>query len=427
MPVTINGGSTATYFKGWDSFQNPTAYTVPYTTTSGGTTTTTTIKDATKAEVTTLNAFVNNTVFCSQPVTSVVNNTPTICDTTTFPNVVTLANGTGQVTLNTNNGALASTFTCSVAETFANSYISGYTNGSLTKTINDLVVGAVNGRPVPLASFMNVYSVGNLKNPDQYTKNIIDLSPFSENGSGRAVTLVSPRHVTSVSHFPIGLGATLVFRDKDGVAQTRTVVNEAFVFGDNWVGYLDSAVTGITPYSVLPANATTTTKIPLASENTGAYGTLPLGIYGFTVKKRTPFGGGDYIRQVQLGVDYNISGSLNTKTLNNSGAGVLIFSIAITNINDVRYPYTNWHTNIIIEDSGSPTFLPTGLTTATGTPLTLLLGAQSTGAVATSLSYYIPEINSAMNAIKDIGDTTVYALDQINISQSAWWNSFTSY
>ena len=40
---------------------------------------------------------------------------------------------------------------------------------------------------------------------------------------------------------------------------------------------------------------------------------------------------------------------------------------------------------------------------------------------------YITEINSGMNVLKSGGDTTVYALDQINISQSAWWNSFTSY
>jgi hypothetical protein len=429
MPITINGGSTATYFDGWDSFLNPTAYTVPYTTTSGGTTTTSTIKDATKAEVTTLNAFVNNTVFCSETVNSVVNNTPTICDTTTFPNVVTLANGTGQVALNTDNGALASTFTCSISSTFANSYISGYTTGSLTKSINDLVLSAVGANPSPSASFMNVYSSGNIKNTNQYTKNIIDLSPFAENGSGRAVVLVSPRHITSVSHYPIFVGNTITFRDKDGVAQTRTVISATDIGADNWIGYLDDVVSGITPYSVLPANATTTIKIPLASENTGAYGTLPLGIYGFTVKRRFPFGGGDYIRQVQLGVITNISGSLNSQVYR-GGAGVLTQAgtlPTITNVNDIRYPYRQWFTSVSDGDSGSPTFLPTGLTTATGTPLTLILGSQSTVTVGTSLSSYITEINTAMNAIKSGGDTTVYALDQINVSQSAWWNSFTSY
>jgi hypothetical protein len=78
-------------------------------------------------------------------------------------------------------------------------------------------------------------------------------------------------------------------------------------------------------------------------------------------------------------------------------------------------------------DSGSPTFLPTGLTTATGTPLTLLLGVQSTVAVSAAISYYIPQINTAMNAIKDPGDTTTYALDVISTSQSSWWNGFTTY
>jgi hypothetical protein len=128
-----------------------------------------------------------------------------------------------------------------------------------------------------------------------------------------------------------------------------------------------------------------------------------------------------------LGVIKNTEGSLTTPDTS-GGAGVSSPpSNRITQTSDVRYPYTSWCSNIAGGDSGSPTFLPTGLTTATGTPLTLLLGVQSTPAVAASISYYIPQINTAMNAIKDAGDTTTYALDVISTSQSSWWNSFTTY
>lgn len=434
MTITINGGSTTNYWQGWDSFQNPVATATQYTTTSGGSTVVSTIKDATKTEITTLNAILNNTVSCSKPITGFTNATPTICDTTGFPNVVSLQDGVGKVNLSTTNGDLQIALECDINTTVGTAYLSNYTNGSLTKAINTLVLSAVGANPTPSASFMNVYSSGDIKNPNQYTKNIIDLSPFVNVGS--SVCLISPRHITTCDHSHLSVGATVTFRDKDGTAQTKTVIAESGVYGpsDIWVGYLDSAVTGITPYSVLPANVTTSTKIPLASQDTGAYGLLPLGIYGFTAKQRNPFGGGDYIRQMQLGVIANIAGSLDQNPFSTTcfgGAGVRTQqsngNAAINNVNDLRYPYKNWFTFVTGGDSGSPTFLPTGLTTATGTSLTLLLGNQSTAGTASSLSYYIPEINTKMNQIKSGGDATVYALDQINVSQSAWWNSFTSY
>jgi hypothetical protein len=443
MTITINGGNTTNYWQGWDSFQNPVASATQYTTTTGGTTTTSTIKDITKAETSTANAILNNTVTVNPPITGFTNLTPTICDTTGFPNVVSLQDGVGLVNLTTDNGNLQIALKCNTdVVLFQNAYLSAYTSGSLTKAINDLIVGAVNNRPTPLASFMNVYSSGYTLNTNLYTKNIIDLTPYSENSASSygGVTLVSPRHVITCAHAgACGVGQQYIFTDKNGNTQTKTIISAGGIGVDISIGYLDSAVTGITPCSVLPANSTTATKIPLASQDTGSYGILPLGIYGFTVKRRYPFGGGDYIRQVQLGVILNISGGNSTLGVgyyNTVGNGAGVFTQegtfyysnpAVKNVNDLRYPYRQWFTAVTNGDSGSPTFLPTGLTTTTGTPLTLFLGNQSTAIAATAVSSYIPEINAGMNALKSGGDTTVYALDQINVSQSAWWNSFTTY
>jgi hypothetical protein len=428
MPITINGGSTTKLFQGWNSFKNPVASATQYTTTTGGTISVSVIKDTTRTETTTGNALVNNIVTVTAPVIGLTNLTPSICNTAGFPNVVSTQNGTGLVNLTTTNGDLQVALNCNATVvSFGGAHLLAYTNGSLTKAINTLVLSAVGANPSPSASFMNVYSSGDIKNTNQYTKNIIDLSPFAELVG--SVCLVTPRHITSCEHSHPVVGDTVTFRDKNGVTQTKTVIAESGVAGDNWVGYLDSNVTGITPYSVLPANATTTTKIPLASQDTGAYGLMPLGVYGFTAKRRYPFGGGDYIRQMQLGVITNISGSLNSEAYG-FGAGVLTqqgTQSTIINVNDLRYPYKSWFTFVTGGDSGSPTFLPTGLTTATGTPLTILLGHQSRAPTSSSLSYYITEINTKMNQIKSVGDTTVYALDQINVSQSAWWNSFTTY
>jgi hypothetical protein len=332
----------------------------------------------------------------------------------------------------TANGELQIQLNCNVDTTVATAYLSAYTNGSLVKSINTLVLAAVGANTAPAASFMNLYSSGNTLNTNLYTKNILDLSPFAQLVG--SVALVSPRHITSCLHSHPVVGNQVTFRDKDGVAQTKTItaISNAGNTTDIWIGYLDSAVTGITPYSVLPSNTTATTKIPLAAQNTSAYTPMPMGMYGFVAKQRNPFGGGDYIRQMQLGVIGNIAGSMDSNSCY-AGAGVLTQQGTtytypqITNPSDLRYPYKNWFTFVIGGDSGSPIFLPTGLTTATGTPLTLLLGHQSTAGTSSALSYYITEINTAMNAMKAVGDTTVYALDQINVSQSAWWNSCPTY
>ena len=432
MTITINGGSTTNYWQGWNTFQNPTAFATQYTSTSGGTTIVSAVKDASKTELTTLNALVNNTVNCTYSIISYTNLTPTICDISTFPNVVSLQDGMGKVNLATANGALQIQLNCNVDTTVATAYLSNYTNGSLAKSINTLVLAAVNSNLAPASSFMNLYSSGNILNTNLYTNNNIDLSPYAQLVG--SVCLVTSRHITSCDHWHPSVGTSVTFRDKNGVEQTKTItaISNAGNASDIWIGYLDSAVTGITPYSVLPVNDTATTKIPLASQNTNAYTPMPQGIYGFTAKQRNPFGGGDYIRQMQLGVIGNIAGSMDSRTCY-SGAGVLTQQGTnyvypqITNTSDVRYPYKNWFTFVTGGDSGSPTFLPTGLTTATGTPLTILLGHQSTAGTSSSLAYYATQINTAMNAMKAGGDTTVYALDDISVSQSAWWNTFTTY
>jgi len=428
MPITLNGGSTTNYWQGWDRFQNPEASATQYTTTAGGTTVNSVIKDATKTEITTLNAILNNAVSCSQPVIRTTNLTPTICDTSGFPNVVSLQDGVGKVNISTTNGDLQIQLECNIDATVGNAYLSNYTNGSLAKAINTLVLSAVGSNPAPSASFMNVYSSGDTKNDNQYTKNIIDLSPFA-NGPGGTLCLISPRHVITAWHVQPTIGSSVTFITKNGVVRTRTIIDARSLANyDIWVGYLDSPISDITPYSVLPANSITTTKLPLASDNTGAYGIMQLGIYGFTAKQRYPFGGGDRIRQMQLGVITNVSGSLLSPVYTQQGAGIQTqtnIAPKITNVNDLRYPYKNWFTYVTGGDSGSPTFLPTGLTTATDTPLTILLGNQSSVNAASSLSYYTTEINTEMNALA--GTISTYALDQVNVSQSAWWNSFTTY
>lgn len=432
MTITVNGGNTTSYIKGWD-IQNPYLYATPYTVQNGNTVITY-INECTISVVTSSGATINNNIGSNQTILNYTNNTPAICDATTFPNVITLANGTGSITITTPNGQAIGSFTCSLGASYTSSYLSAYATGSMAKSMHDLVVNAVGSRTAPDPSFMNVYSSGYTINPNLYTKNIIDLTPYSENspsGNGWPIVLISPRHVMYATHVYTALiGSTHTFTDKNGNQQTKTVTGSMEIGRDITISYFDSNVTGITPYSVLPDFEIAKTKIPIGTANNipgdpyRPYGTLVTGIYGFYVKRRHPFGGGDYIRQMQLGGTSAITGAGNNTYFGDLAQAGSLNNI-ITDSRDIRYPYNQWATITDKDDSSSPAFLPTGLTTATGTPLTIYLG--STTLSINSVSRNISAINAAMNAIKAVGDTTTYALDQINVSQSAWWNSFNTY
>ena len=452
MAITINGGTRTKYFKGWDSLKNPTANTTTYVATSGGTTTVASLKDMSISTLSPVKSLVNNTISANKTITSIVNNTPTICDATAFPNVVSLATGIGRLTLNTVNGALSLRFKCSSTNTVAGStYLSGYTNGSLADIINKLVLGAIAGR-TPTTGIVNVYSSGKIPNPNIYTKNIIDLSAFSDNGLTytNGTVLLSPRHIMCSAHAQFSDGSVHTYTDKNGNTHTRTVVRNIRGLGtacDFALGYLDAPITEITPYSVLPEDSVLKTKLPGATS-------LPVsvtsGIPGFLVKQRWALGvnGADQsIRQVHVGVNQYLGGTLSMNGIPSLAgpafyhAGYFPYVSFSLPANDIRNFYRGlWCTKGDNGDSGSPALLPTGLTTDTGTPLTICLGQTSTQIHGAALNALIPFINSSMNSIKDVGDTTVYAVDVVNTSTkvcykpdgtpttlSEWWNSLPSY
>ena len=432
---TINGGSTTKYIQGWNQYRNPYVYTTNYVAANGATVPHTLNEAIYNVILSGSNAILHTVIYCNQEIQGYTNNTPTICDTTNFPDISSIQNGIGSVTINTENGPINVPFVCSTSYGGGSGYLTAYASGSMAKALHDLVVGAVGSRTTPDPSFMNVNQPFNdfILNTNQYTKDIIDLTPMTvhvpgvyPNNFGWPIMLISPRHVVSATHvYAAQPGSVHIFRDKNGNEQTVTVLSKTELYGDVTISYLDQVVTGITPYSILPNKATTRTKLPIASvvKNTpiapldNPYHPLRACIYGFYVKQRVPFGGGDWIRQVQLGVTNNISPLL----------GEQVYSpqpyLTITNTNDIRYPYSGWNTQTLVGDSGSPMFLPTGLTTATGTPLTIYLGTEHPEIC--SLSFQINEVNTAMNTMA--GTSGVYALDEINVSQSAWWNSFNTY
>ena len=452
MTFSITGGSTTNFITGAGQFYpNPVVTITPIPVSSGGVTTPVNIKDAVGTQV--INTT-NNNLSCNVPIISYTNNTPTICDTSTFPLVNTLTNGLGNISFTTGLGNLVATFNCTTS-TSSTGYLTGYTTGSIAKTINNLVLNAIGTYTTPDPSFMNLYNTSTPSrnyNTNIYTKNIIDTTPYTELTSisptitwGFPVTLISPRHIIADTHvYAVTVGSTHVFTDKNGTSQTRTVIGYAELGNDISIGYLDAVVSGITPYSVLPKYTTTQSKYPLAGDvSSQSYLPFYPGVLAFFLKQRYVFGGLDYVRQMQITGLNNVAGS-NTLPIQNHGPSVIAKIIS----NDVRYNYSkNWNTTVLDGDSSAPVFLPTGLTTETGTPLTLLVGGTWFPGFGPAYSGAIDTINTSMNTLKTNAntagqspvDTTMYALNDISTSTNViynngvattgadWWNSFNSY
>ena len=73
----------------------------------------------------------------------------------------------------------------------------------------------------------------------------------------RTATAVSPVHVVMAAHYQRPVGSTIVFHDRSGKPQRRTLVSvESLGFADVAVGKLDSPLpSGVKPYRLLPPSA----------------------------------------------------------------------------------------------------------------------------------------------------------------------------
>lgn len=70
----------------------------------------------------------------------------------------------------------------------------------------------------------------------------------------RGATLISPQHVYMATHFPVGVGATVIYLTSAGEQITRTLSARQDVGNDIMIGLLDSPVADATYYKVLPSN-----------------------------------------------------------------------------------------------------------------------------------------------------------------------------
>lgn len=318
--------------------------------------------------------------------------------------------------------AVARTMDASSAQ-YTRNYFRSYAEGSLghhiTQTILDMVDGVPANDTTKNLFVSNNYSLTSpaaVRNPDVFTGDI-DLSAISIiNGtsSGGYVhqgMLISPRHIITATHFQTG--NVVVFMRPDGSFVTANVVSRSNHVGgaltyngitDVTVAYLDTEITGITPFKLLPSDWRDY---------------LPTGY------REAAYGSADY-KTVKL--------PCLTKTAHKaSGASGDQISInEVVELNDTEYGlsaltqthgyYTvldssRFYSKIVGGDSGSPNFF------LINGEKVLLMSYHTAGA-GRHYGDLATEINTAMNALATAaGDPAAgtYAVNTVDLS------GFTSY
>ncbi len=241
-----------------------------------------------------------------------------------------------------------------------------------------LIAGKTPSAALPLFSTRNDATLSYVRNAG-FWAGLLDLTCASVSNSANldgtggnrgAGTAISPRHVVFANHFTPGNGTVLRFVTRDNQLVTRTLANSVQIgSGDIQVGVLDSDL----PPTITPAKVIAP-PVPLL---TGAIVVA--------------------LNQYKQG--------LVMQTVGDGGAAN-IFPTG---------PFTDWDSDIIVGDSGSPTFL----LTADGTPVLLFCfftgGAGAGGGAGPSLSGSYAAINTAMTNLGSGYQLTPYALPTTSV------------
>lgn len=281
---------------------------------------------------------------------------------------------------------------------------SGFSTGSLSKHICDAFTTMLQGKVAGAAAQAQFTSYSGttgapavVRNPSAFCSGL-DLTGMSVmTGSNSAMfpwMLISPRHIIGANHVSPGTGP-FVWQDAQGNYHTANRVRGAQVDGgsvygssDIHVAYLDTPVTGVTPFSLLPS--TWAQYIPhltldnrdllsVGTTNQAGLSTMPFLVRVHTAQSGVnPWGDGFALSHVGQGIDPVASNMA-------------------------------FETSAVGGDSGSPIFLPIN-------GEAVLVSAWWTQIQGPWYANYISSINAAMNSVKDVGDNTTYSVRLANLS-----------
>lgn len=259
----------------------------------------------------------------------------------------------------------------------------GYVSGSLSNHIHTAVHNLISG--LQQSNSIQQYitsSNGDIDAPEiTLNENIftgaLDFSGISVMRTGRTndgfpATLVTNRHALVAKHVAGSVGTEYLFMRSDGTFQKVSVQARTDTTGnDLTVLYFDQALTGITPYKVLPTDWEDT-YAPSCNYSTETTSILP------TLRKSRHFGDGSTGSCIVINTLRYYS---NTSTLVYNTRAPIIAPNEIPEI---------WGTQAIGGDSGGPSFL------LINNEL-ILIGSQYTVTQATAISKHVSEINTIMD------------------------------
>lgn len=241
--------------------------------------------------------------------------------------------------------------------------------------------------------------------------NLTAFSAMTQNGSAFPVSLISPRHVVSASHTGFArVGARVVFVGSNGVLYSANVVRSQAVssVSDATVSYLDAAINAaVTPVSILPAFST---KLPYVAGNFRRFTNYQPTLRAFVRLVQRGLGE----RTAWMGLRSFLSGTFFDNQYATVGAasafgqGEAAPPDGAVNQGDNWVP-TSWLDYVAGGDSGGQVFTQVNSTT-------VLLSQFWTRFVGGLMSGNKTALDAAMNATKDGGDLTVYAMNEVSLA-----------
>jgi hypothetical protein len=339
---------------------------------------------------------------------SFVNNTPAIVTCDSLGNVVRLQDGNADIGISTPVGKRKYTRTMGISASADINYWHSFVAGSLGKHIIDSMLALVTGKTrsntttdVFLSNNYNLVSPAAVRNPNLFAASV-DLSAISianANYTGGVTyshpgLLISPRHIIGAAHY-IAIGP-IVWMDQQGGYHTASPISYQSINGtDIVVQYLDTPVTGITPFSTLPSNwisylpttdADLIHNLPCLTKIIhAASGTRDTLAVNHFWRLRQYYGGAAWTASPR---EYENIAALETEA---------------------------WQGAISGGDSGGPLFFVINGELC-------IIGTYYTAFYSATIPDYIAGIEAAMNSLAQAqGDFTAYALDKVDLS------AFTSY
>lgn len=291
--------------------------------------------------------------------------------------------------------------------------MTAYKPGTLAAHVKDVIYGIYSGKPDPFLMDLHIHELDRRHWRANRVAPNIDMSWQSvdaSDGSAFPCSLISPRHALCAAHAGFFVGRQYVFLKPDGSVVLSTAKRQWNGGSDLGLIYFDQPVTGC-------ANAKLAPNIKTKTSLGRFVGGQPANVHGYAIPALVTFMNDFFIPQeLWLGRKLMATELVDTDTWKTPNDPMLVrFSPHFAP--GSPYPSKQFAR---VGDSGSAVFIPVIEPGGTN-PVCVLISACHGTHVGPDYSASVAEINSAMNAIKDSDDTTVYAVQLADLS------AFTSY